>query len=418
MTPVSPASVHLSAARLQRLDQHLSQHYVDAGRLPGTVLLVARGGELAHVHAAGMRDRERQRAMQPDTIFRLHSLSKPITTVGFMMLVERGLVALDDPVHTLIPEWADLQVDESREGFPARKATPARPLLIIDLLRHTSGLTYSFQNRSVVDAAYRELAIDPRVRSGDLATMIARLARVPLQFSPGSAWNYSVSTDVLGYLIELLTATPFSTYLRDHVLRPLGMHDTDFQVAPGNADRLSSCYQRIDGRMQVEDDAATSQYLTPPSFASGGGGLLGTAADYLRFCLMLRNGGTLDGVRLLSPKTLELMTSNHLPDGKDLHTLSQSMFSEVAYAGVGFGLGFAVTLDPAKCLLAGSAGDYFWGGGAGTYFWVDPAEDLIVIFMTQLIPASAYSIRRELRTLVYSAFGDPRPRLTSLRRGQ
>jgi CubicO group peptidase (beta-lactamase class C family) len=402
MTPSAPDSVQLSSPRLKVLDEHLSR-YVDAGRLPGILLLVAHGGQLAHVHTAGMRDRERGLPIHTDTIFRLHSLSKPITTVGFMMLVERGLVALDDPVHKFIPEWRELRVHETGDGTATRRSPAPRPLLIVDLLRHTSGLTYSFQNRSAVDAAYRELGIDPRIRTGDLPTMIARLATVPLQFSPGSAWNYSVSTDVLGYLIELLAAKPFARYLREDVLLPLGMKDTDFQVPPAHAERLANCYQLADGRMQIEDDAATSDYLKPPTLASGGGGLVGTAPDYLRFCLMLRNGGSLDGVRLLGPKTLELMTANHLPEGKDLHTLSQSMFSEVSYAGVGFGLGFAVTLDPIKCLIPGSIGDYFWGGGAGTYFWVDPKEDLIVVFMTQLIPSSAYPIRRELRTLVYAA---------------
>jgi CubicO group peptidase (beta-lactamase class C family) len=341
-----------------------------------------------------------------DTIFRLHSLSKPITTVGFMRLVERGLVALDDPVHKYIPLWANLPL---LTGADARLATTTpRPMLVVDLLRHTSGLTYSFQNRTPVDAAYRALGIDPRIRSGNLETMVTRLSQVPLQFAPGCAWNYSLSTDVLGYLIELIAAKPLADYLRDEIMSPLGMFDTDFQVAPAHAQRLASCYQLVDGRMQVEDDATTSDLHRPATFESGGGGLVGTAPDYLRFCLMLRNGGSLDGVRLLSPKTLELMTRNHLPGGGDLHSLSQSMFSEVTYAGVGFGLGFAVTLDPVRCLIPGSAGDYFWGGGAGTYFWVDPKEDLIVVFMTQFIPSSAYPIRRELRTLVYSAFEDPR----------
>jgi CubicO group peptidase (beta-lactamase class C family) len=402
MKSANPESVDLSSARLERVDEHITRRYVDAGRLPGTLLLVARRGQLAHVHAAGLQDRDRGLPVQSNTIFRLHSLSKPITTVGFMMLVERGLVALDDPVHKFIPAWRDLRV-QAHDDTVTHGPLESRPLLIVDLLRHTSGLTYGFQNRTAVDAAYRKLGIDPRVRSGDLATMIDRLATVPLQFAPGSAWNYSLSTDVLGFLIERLAAKPLAGYLREEVLLPLGMTDTDFQVTPANAGRLASCYQLLDGRIQIEDAAATSEYLEGPTLASGGGGLVGTATDYLRFCLMLRNGGSLDGVRLLAPKTLQLMTVNHLPDGKDLYTLSQSMFSEVSYAGVGFGLGFAVTLDPVKCLIPGSIGDYFWGGGAGTYFWVDPKEDLIVVFMTQLMPSSAYPIRRELRTLIYAA---------------
>jgi len=228
---------------------------------------------------------------------------------------------------------------------------------------------------------------------------------VPLEFSPGSAWNYGISTDVVGYLVGKVSGQPFEQFLRSRILDPLGMTDTDFMVPAAKASRFAACYAATPkGGMVLQDDPQTSFFLKPPTFVSGGGGLVSTAADYLRFCRMLLNGGELDGVRLVSPKTLELMSHNHLPGGKDLPDLAVSLFSEVTYAGVGFGLGFAVSVSPARGLLPGSPGDISWGGLASTYFWVDPREQLIVIFMTQLTPSATYPIRRELRTLVYSAF--------------
>jgi CubicO group peptidase (beta-lactamase class C family) len=276
---------------------------------------------------------------------------------------------------------------------------------VVDLLRHTSGLTYGFQQRTNVDAAYRKLGLGDM--HGDLALdgMIEGLARLPLEFSPGEVWNYSVATDVLGYLIGKVSGQPFEAFLHERILQPLRMVDTDFFVPADKAPRFAACYNAApDGRMKLQDDPAQSPYLKPPALVSGGGGLVSTAADYLRFCRMLLNGGELDGARILSPKTIELMTANHLPGGKDLADAAVSLFSEATYAGVGFGLGFSVTMNPARTLMPGSAGDYSWGGMASTYFWIDPREELIVIFMTQLMPSATYPIRRELRTLVYSAF--------------
>jgi len=276
---------------------------------------------------------------------------------------------------------------------------------MVDLLRHTSGLTYGFQQRTNVDAAYRRLKLDEFSGAGTLEAMIEGLAHLPLEFSPGTIWNYSVSTDVLGYLVGKLSGQPFDQFLRQRIFEPLGMRDTGFSVPREQASRFAACYAATpDGRMRLQDDPERSPYLQAPSFVSGGGGLVSTSSDYLRFCQMLLNGGTLDGARLLSPKTLQLMTSNHLPGGKELPDLSISLFSEAGYAGVGFGLGFSVTTSPARALLPGSEGDFSWGGMASTYFWVDPREELIVIFMTQLMPSTTYAIRRELRTLVYSAF--------------
>jgi CubicO group peptidase (beta-lactamase class C family) len=334
-------------------------------------------------------------------------MTKPITSVAFMMLVEQGLVALDTPVHSLIPEWKDLGVYAGGFMETFRTRRPERPMLVVDLLRHTSGLTYGFQQASNVDAAYRKLGIVEETRAGTLDEMIQKLATVPLEFSPGTGWNYSVSTDVLGYLIGKLSGVPFPEFLRARVLGPLGMQDTGFQVRRGDEARLAACYVATPGGgMKLQDDPAKSLYLAAPRLFSGGGGLVSTAADYLRFCRMLLGGGSLDGVQLLGRKTVELMTMNHLPGGKDLPALSRSLFSEATYDGVGFGLGFAVTLDPARTLIPGSRGEFSWGGMASTAFWVDPAEDLIVIFMTQLMPSMTYPLRRELRTLVYSALTD------------
>ncbi len=395
----------MSAARLEAIDRFLRGRYIDTGRIPGAVMLVARRGEVAHLSALGNADCERRKPMREDTIFRIYSMSKPITSVAFMMLVEQGIVALDDPVDKFIPEWKVLGVYQAGFMETFRVEPPARPMLIIDLLRHTSGLTYGFQQTTNVDAAYRKLHVGERIKDATLDTMIEQLSRLPLEFSPGTAWNYSVSTDVLGYLVGKISGVPFDEFVRRNILEPLGMADTGFHVPAKEHARLAACYSATpQGAMMLFDDPAKSPYLEPPKLFSGGGGMVSTVGDYLRLCRMLINGGTLDGAQILSPKTIQLMTLNHLPGGKDLPAMSRSLFSEVTYNGVGFGLGFAVTLDTTRTMIPGSVGDYSWGGAASTYFWIDPREDLIAILMTQLMPSSTYSIRRELRTLVYSAF--------------
>ena len=303
--------------------------------------------------------------------------------------------------------------------WPAFLTRPtSRPMQIVDLMRHTSGLTYGFQQRSNVDAAYRELKIGEIEKAGTLSSMIADLTKVPLEFSPGEAWNYSVSTDVIGYLIGVISGKPFEQFLQERIFDPLGMNDTGFFVPPDKAHRLAACYSASPqgamtfhatdrkGGLTLQDDPATSSFLSPPSFISGGGGLCSTSADYLTFCRALLNGGELDGVRLIGPKTLALMTSNHLPGDRTLPELSRSLFSEATYHGIGFGLGVSVTLDPARTLIPGSRGEYAWGGAATTSFWIDPAEELVAIFMTQVLPSTATPIRRELRTMIYSAITD------------
>jgi CubicO group peptidase (beta-lactamase class C family) len=406
-TLASPESAGMSQAAFDRLGDHLKTRYVDAGRFPGTQLLVYRRGKVVHSSVQGYADIERKTAMKDDTIFRIYSMTKPLTSVAFMMLVEEGRVALDEPVHKYIPEWKNLGVFQAGITPAFLTKPPSRPMLIVDLLRHTSGLTYAFQQRSNVDAAYRELKIGEIEKAGTLQSMIDDLAKIPLDFSPGEAWNYSVSTDVIGYLVGKISGKPFEQFLQERILAPLGMSDTGFFVPANKAHRFAACYS-ADGKggLTLQDDPASSSFLSPPSLISAGGGLCSTAADYLTFCRALLNGGELGGVRLLGPKTLTLMTSNHLPGGRYLPEMSKSMFSEAAYNGIGFGLGFSVTMDPAQTLMPGSAGEYAWGGAATTSFWIDPAEELITIFMTQVLPSSAYPIRRELRTMVYAGITD------------
>jgi CubicO group peptidase (beta-lactamase class C family) len=413
--PTSPEAAGMSRAALDRIDDHLKRRYIDANRFPGTQLVVYRRGQVVHSSVQGFADLERKAPMKDDTIFRIYSMTKPITSVAFMMLVEQGLVALDEPVHKYIPEWKNLGVFQAGTAPAFVTRPPARPMQIVDLLRHTSGLTYGFQQRSNVDAAYRDNQIGTIELAGTLDSMIAALAKIPLEFSPGEAWNYSVSTDVIGYLVGKISGIPFERFLKERIFDPLGMADTDFYVPAEKAHRLAACYNAtVSGMMAVhspgaksglslQDDPATSPYRSPPSLISGGGGLCSTAADYLTFCRALLNGGELDGVRLIGPKTLALMTANHLPGNRDLPEMSRSMFAEATYSGVGFGLGFSVTMNPAKTLVPGSPGEYAWGGAATTSFWIDPAEELITIFMTQVIPSSAYPVRRELRTMVYAA---------------
>lgn len=404
----------MSLDRLDRVGRFIDEAYIAPGKLPGALVQVWRRGERVLNAVLGQADREREIPLTEDSIFRIYSMTKPITSVAFMMLVEECKVALDDPVSKFIPAWKNLGVYaggfmESFQTCPA-----ARPMRMVDLLRHTSGLTYGFHQNTNIDAAYRRLKLGDIATNGTLDDMIDKLAGLPLEFSPGEAWNYSVSTDVLGYLVGKISGMPFETFLKERIFDPLGMVDTAFHVPAAKASRLCACYavgslgsKVVAERPVLQDDPHTSLYLKPPSFVSGGGGLVSTAADYLRFARMLLQGGELDGMRLLSPKTLALMTANHLPGGADISTMSRhSMFSEAAYDGVGFGLGFATTVAQPATLIPGSTGDFFWGGAAGTFFWVDPREDLIGLFLTQVLPSSAYPVRRELRTLVYSAITD------------
>ena len=392
----------LDRDRLQQIDGFLKAAYLDTGRLPCTLLRVMHKGELVHESIQGHADVAASRPIDRDTIFRIYSMTKPIVSIALMMLVEEGRLQIDDPVHRYIPSWKNLRVYEGgtiKTGW--KTGAPRRPMQVIDLLRHTAGLTYGFQLNTTVDAAYRRLGIG-EIEKGDmtLERMIELLAELPLEFSPGDWWNYSVATDVVGWLVQVISGMPLEEFLAKRIFRPLGMVETGFHVREGQGHRLATCYQpNPKGGMAVQDQAETSSFLKPPSFVSGGGGLVSTADDYMRFAEALRTGVP----RLVGRKTLELMTANHLPGGKDLPQLSRSAFSEAAYEGVGFGLGFATTTAVHKTMIAGNNGDYFWGGAASTFFWVDPAEDLSVLFLTQLIPSSTWPVRRQLRSMIYSA---------------
>jgi CubicO group peptidase (beta-lactamase class C family) len=411
---MKPETVGMSSARLARLDEVMKRRYVDGGSLPGMLTHVYRRGQLVHTGMCGEMDLERGKKMREDAIFRIYSMSKPITAVALMMLVEEGLIGLDDLVHSHIPEWRELAVYASgmpsllADAPPSYLTTPAlRPMKVVDLATHTSGLTYGFMIRTAVDAAYRRAKVTDRQTEGGLQGMIDQLAKIPLDFSPGTAWNYSVAIDVLGYLVEKLSGQKFGEFLRSRLFEPLGMVDTAFWVPEDKVERFSSCYQPEGGGrgLKLQDDARESTYAQPPKLESGGGGLVSTAHDYLRFCRMMLNGGTLDGVQILSPKTVALFSLNFLPDNREIVDMSfPGMFSESDYAGVGFSLGCGVNVDVAKTRLPGTLGTYSWGGAAATAFWIDPKEELAIVFMTQVIGSEArLTLRRDLRTLVYSA---------------
>ena len=382
--------------RLARITEFVQTNYLDTGKLPFASLLVGRGDDIALNWSSGVAD---------DAIFRIASMTKPVTSVAFMQLVEQGKVALTDPVAKYIPEFAGLGVFVAGGGnIPFVTRPPTSPMRIVDILRHTSGFTYSFQERSNIDAAYRKTDVESWTRNTS-QSFIDTLAQIPLEFDPGSQWNYSVSTDVLGVLIERISGQSLPDFFRDNIFAPLGMNDTFFTVPADKATRLPQCFAYDPAtKMKLFDKEGTdSLWAQGWSFNSGGGGLASSIADYHRFCRMLLNGGALDGVQIISPKTLELMTANHLPGGQDLTQMSKSLFSEAEMAGIGFGLGFATTIDSAATLTPCSTGDFYWGGMYSTAFFVDPVEDIIMIFMTQLMPSSTYPVRREIKTMIYSA---------------
>ncbi|HUB86122.1 MAG TPA: serine hydrolase domain-containing protein [Rhizomicrobium sp.] len=406
-----PGKHGFDAARLNNVDAFLKARYLDSGKLPNAQLLVSRDGEIVHFSSQGAAREGSPKQIDEGSLFRIASMTKPITSVGFMMLVEEGKVAVDTPVHDVLPEFKGVRVyNGGGGGVPFVTKPTAEPMRMLDLLRHTSGLTYGFQNCTKIDAAYRENGVDADkvdnwYGGNDLDGFVRELAKMPLEFSPGEAWNYSVSTDVVGAVIQRVSGMPLDRYLAEKIFAPLKMSDTGFAVPANKADRLTDCYAWVDATKErvIYDRAEESRWLRQPKFFSGGGGLVSTALDYHRFCLMCANGGELDGVRLLGRKTLALMTMNHLPGKSDLSTLSRSMFSETQNAGAGFGLGFAVTKDVARSMIPGSEGEFYWGGVFSTSFFIDPVEKFHVVFMTQLSPSSLYPVRRELKTLIYSS---------------
>jgi len=382
--------------RLARIPAFIQANYLDNGKLPFASVLVGRGNDVALQWSSGVAD---------DAIFRIASMTKPITSVAFMQLVEQGKVALTDPVTKYIPEFAKLGVFVGGGGnVPFMTRAPSTHMRVVDLLRHTAGFTYSFQEQGNVDAAYRKTDVESWSKN-TAQSFIDTLAQIPLEFNPGTQWNYSVATDIVGILVERISGLSLPEYFQTHIFAPLGMTDTFFHVPADKASRIPEGFGfDPEAKMKLLDKAgAESMWAKGWSFNSGGGGLASSVADYHRFCRMLLNGGALDGAQILSPKTIELMTANHIPGGQDLTQMSKSLFSEADMAGIGFGLGFATTIDSAATLAPCSEGDFYWGGMYSTAFFVDPVEDIIMIFMTQLLPSTTYPVRREIKTMIYSA---------------
>jgi CubicO group peptidase (beta-lactamase class C family) len=401
-----PAEVGLDADRLARLDRHFAS-YVDDGRLAGWMAVIARHGRIAHVATCGQRDREAGIAVETDTIWRIYSMSKPITSVAAMILYEEGGFELKDPVGRYIDSFRDQRVFHGGSARAPVTVPATEPVRIWHLLTHTSGLTYGFHYAHPVDAMYREAGFEwGSPGEVDLARACDAWASMPLLFEPGTGWNYSVSTDVLGRLIEVVSGETLDAFMASRIFEPLGMTDTGFFAPESEAGRLAALYGPGPDRRAVRLDAFGRGATSAPQMLSGGGGLVSTAADYHRFTQMLINGGELDGVRLLSPRTVAYMTRNHLPGGADLEQIGQGTFAETTYDGVGFGLGFSVMMDPVANKVLSSVGEFAWGGAASTAFWVDPVEDLTVSFFTQLLPSSTHPIRPQLKQLVYQALVD------------
>lgn len=383
----APEVVGLSSARLERLTAAM-QGYVDDGKLAGTLAMVARRGQVVYFEDYGLMDREAEKPMQHDTIVRIYSMTKPIVSVALMMLYEEGRFHLDDRAAKYIPEFQNLQVYEAGDDGPTYVA-PNREMTVRDLLTHTSGLTYGFFSTTHVDTLYREAGI---FNGPTLADMVQTLSEIPLLNHPGEQWHYSVATDVVGYLVEVLSGQPLDAFLDERIFQPLGMVDTGFYVPAGKIDRFAVNYQVSPTGLQLADAPATSSFAAPSTFFSGGGGLVSTASDYMRFAQMMLNGGELDGARLLSRKTVELMTMNHI--------------DEEFAPGYGFGLGVRVMVDLAHGQQIGSEGEYGWAGAANTYFFIDPEEELIGIFLTQLFPFGFYPSADDFKTAVYQAIVD------------
>ncbi len=397
-----PSRVGISADRLERIDAFLNQ-YIDEKKLSGFVSLVARKGQVAHYKAYGLREHDPDLLMEKDSIFRIYSMTKPIVSAALLMLYEEGRLQLDDPVEKFIPEFASKQVyiggtEDNLELEPAE-----RPVTLLDLLTHTSGLIYGFGN-TPVDVMYRNAQI--KAEEGTLQDFARALGPLPLHNQPGSQWNYSVSIDVVGAVVEIVSGQSLDVFLQERILKPLAMHDTGYFVAEEKKDRLAAMYGvDEEGKLVVKEHSAASPYLKKPIFTPGGGGLVSTAADYLRFCQMLLNFGELEGVRILGRKTVELMFMNHLPP--ELTPLSKPGSFFYRYdKGYGFGLGFAILVDVSQSEQLGSEGEAHWWGAGNTNFWIDPGEEMIFILMNQYQPSEFYPLSREYKGMVYQALID------------
>jgi CubicO group peptidase (beta-lactamase class C family) len=405
---VNAEKAGLDPNRLETISRHLMENYITPGKIAGCQVMVSRGGVPAYFRSFGQMDIERNKPMQEDTIFRIYSMTKPITSVALMMLFEEGRFQLNDPVSRFIPSWKGQRVWVSGDGDDMETREPASPMTMRHVLSHTSGLTYGtglFPSEHPVDKFYDKLGVN-RDAGETIESFAQKLSTVPLRYDPGTQWCYSLATDVCGCLVEFISGVPFGQFLQERIFDPLGMTDTSFVVPEEKLDRLAANYERrADKTLKLLDDPMNSLYANPNRFPSGGGGLASTTADYGRFCEMLRGGGQLEGQRIIGGRTLKLMHRNHLPNGTDLGSIAMGSFSETAYDGVGFGLGFASTLDDVAAGTIG-AGDYYWGGAASTIFWVDPVEDMFVIFMTQLMPSATFNFRGQIKNIIYGAIED------------
>jgi CubicO group peptidase (beta-lactamase class C family) len=400
---IDPDGAGLDAKRLERITEHIESRYIAPQKIAGCQVAVTRHDSIGYFRSFGSMDLERDKPMQDDAIFRIYSMTKPIIGVALMTLYETGAFQLDDPVSRWIPEWRDLKVKDGKGGL----VDPDRPMTVRDTLMHMTGLGWGVESVDMNEflPAMVKLRGGP---NGTLETMVTNLASQPLEFSPGTRWLYGVSTDVVGHLVQLMSGQRLDDYLREHVFEPLKMVDSGFSVPDSEIGRFAANYGRTRHKtLKLVDDPEQSSYRRPPSFLSGGGGLVSTTADYVRFCRMLVNGGELDGVRVLGRKTVDLMRTNHLPNNGQLRDYAvEGGYGETGFDGIGFGLTMAVGLGEAATQTIGAAGDYYWGGAASTIFWVDPNEDLAVIFMTQLMPSGTFNFRGQLRSLVYPAIAD------------
>jgi len=394
-----------SESRLERITEHFEKGYVSTGKITGCQITVTRANNVAYFRSLGQMDREREKAVTEDTIWRIYSMTKPITSIALMQLYEKGCFQLSDPVERYIPSWVGQKVGVVRKDGSIKTEKAHRPISVRDALMHMTGLA-GFNSPNPIDARFNKI----RAAAGSGITLegvCELLADQPLKFQPGTKWNYGLSTDICARLVEIISGRRFDDYLEAEIFEPLGMTDTGFVVPDAAAERFAACYSYQQGAApQLMDDPAQSAYRRERAYLSGAGGLVSTSGDYLRFCQMLLGRGELDGHRIIGRKTLELMTVNHLPGGTDLEHLATGGFGEAGFTGVGFGLGFAVGQGPAATAMAGSAGEYYWGGAASTAFWIDPVEDLAVIFMTQLMPSATYPFRAQLRALVYQALAE------------
>jgi CubicO group peptidase (beta-lactamase class C family) len=406
-TEVAPQEAGFDPQRLARLDSYLDG-FVANGRHKGSLLVITRGGRIAHVSQRGHRDTDAGLAVEPDTIWRIYSMTKPITSVAAMMLYEEGALSLFDPVAKFIPSFADVRV--YRQGMAAAPVTvpAAEPMLVWHLLTHTAGLTYGFHAANPVDEAYRAAGffLDPPPEH-DLASACDVWAGLPLLFEPGTEWNYSVATDVIGRIVEVVSGQSLDEFFAQRILEPLGMSDTGFAVSEADRPRMTALYahdpQTATAVPYPGVDVISAQ---PPRLLAGGHGLASTAADYHRFTQMLLRRGELDGVRLLAPRTVDLMTSNHLPGNATLTQFGRPLLDLVINEGYGFGLGLAPLVDPVAAKTLSVAGEYRWEGAAGTAFWVDPSADMTVLFFTQVLFGSD-DAWIGMRRLVYQALVGP-----------